>query len=59
MAKRGLSWLGLSCFFGSKLLVYRYAAEKFGHMSYGVVKNTVRLPETQMELKLSKRSNTV
>ncbi len=48
--KPGLSW-----FFGSKLLVYRHAAEKLCHMSFaclkltyhrGVAKNTLRLPET-------------
>ncbi len=53
--KPGLNWLGFSWFFGSKLLVYRYAAEKLCHMSFvclkltyhrGVAKNTLRLPET-------------
>ncbi len=61
--KPGLSW-----FFGSKLLVYRHAAETLCHMSFvclkltyhrGVAKNTLRLPETQILLKLSKRPNTV
>ncbi len=53
--KPNLSWLGLSCFFGSRLLVYRHAAEKLCHMSFvclkltyhrGVAKNTLKLPET-------------
>ncbi len=66
--KPGLSWLGLSWFFGSKLLVYRHAAETSCHMAFvclkltyhrGVAKNTLRLPEAQIELKLSKRPNTV
>ncbi len=61
-----LAWFKL--FFGSKLLVYRHAAEKMCHMSFlclkltyhrGVAKNTLRLPETQIVLKLSKRPNTV
>ncbi len=30
--KRGLSWLGFSWFFGSKLLVYRHTAEKLCHL---------------------------
>ncbi len=61
--KPGLSW-----FFGSKLLAYRHAAETLCHMSFvclnltdhrGVAKNTLRVPETQIVLKLSKRPNTV
>ncbi len=61
--KTGLSW-----FFGSNILVYRHAAETLCHMSFvclkmtyhrGVAKNTLRLPETQIVLKLSKRPNTV
>ncbi len=48
-----LAWLKLV--FGSKLLVYRHAAEKLCHMPFvclkltyhrGAAKNTLRLPET-------------
>ncbi len=52
------TWFKLAWFklvFGSKLSVYRHAAEKLGYMSFvclkltyhrGVAKNTLRLPET-------------